>query len=119
MICRPCGPYAFCSSINRGVRILHGAHHVAQKFRSTTFPWYSERLRLFPVRDSKVNSGAGLESLRPSVDSGIVRFFGSDGAPCAHPGKEMLNKTMLTIEHRVDSVRWALFILLPAQNVAA
>lgn len=66
-----------------------------------------------------MKSGAGLESLGAGVDSGIVRFFGDDGVSCARPGQEIANKTRLSSEQRVKSVRWALFILLPVQNVAA
>ena len=36
--CRPAFPYLFWNSMNHGISILHGPHHVAQKSSRITLP---------------------------------------------------------------------------------
>src|SRR5579872_1187290 len=49
--------------MNQGISILHGAHHVAQKFSRTTLPRNSESLTGLPEASFRTKSGA---SRRPS-----------------------------------------------------
>src|ERR1700680_3917849 len=58
-ICRPWAPYCFCNSMNHGISILQGLHHVAQKFSRTALPRRSDRRMLLPSSDCSVKSGAG------------------------------------------------------------
>src|ERR1035438_856485 len=50
-------------SMNQGISILHGPHHVAKKSNSTTFPLYSSRCTVLPSASFSANSGAGLRSV--------------------------------------------------------
>src|SRR5205085_22642 len=54
--------YVFWNSMNQGISILQGPHHVAQKFTRTTFPLRSESLSVAPVASLREKSGAGLRS---------------------------------------------------------
>src|ERR1700674_5461868 len=58
-ICSPWAPYCFCNSMNQGISILHGLHHVAQKFSRTALPRKSDRRMLLPSSACRVKSGAG------------------------------------------------------------
>src|SRR2546423_9027999 len=42
--CRPSLPYLFWNSMNQGISILHGPHHVAQKSSRITLPLNDESL---------------------------------------------------------------------------
>src|SRR5215831_10167837 len=44
MTCRPSLPYLFWNSMNQGISILQGPHHVAQKSRRITFPLNDDSL---------------------------------------------------------------------------
>src|SRR5438477_4479547 len=44
---------------SRGISCRHGPHQLAQKLSITTCPWYWARLILGPLRESRVNCGAG------------------------------------------------------------
>ncbi len=60
--CTPCGPYSVCSSTNSGISVLQPTHHVAQKFRTITFPLKSASLTFVPVVSLSVKfsfAGAG------------------------------------------------------------
>src|SRR5437867_2940050 len=43
-----------------GISSLHGSHHVAQKFRKTILPWWSERRKVLPSAVGSVKSPTGL-----------------------------------------------------------
>src|ERR1039458_9862086 len=60
MTCNPCGPYCRCHWTNLGISSWHGAHQVAQKLKSTTFPRRLARSRFPPLKSRRVNSGAFL-----------------------------------------------------------
>src|SRR5260370_8980910 len=51
--------YFFENSSNQGISILHGAHHVAQKFSNTTLPLYAVRLMGLPPASLRTKEGAG------------------------------------------------------------
>src|SRR5579864_1733539 len=58
-ICRPWSPYFFCKSTSHGISILHGPHHVAQKFTTTALPRSEESVTVLPSGTLfKENSGA-------------------------------------------------------------
>src|SRR6202012_1981561 len=61
------GPYSCVNSINSGISILQGSHHVAQKFTSTTLPFSEARLTSLPSRSFSVSSGSGFASSLDSV----------------------------------------------------
>jgi hypothetical protein len=48
----------FENSSNLGISILHGAHHVAQKFSNTTLTLYAVRLIGFPPASLRTKEGA-------------------------------------------------------------
>src|ERR1700686_5289876 len=60
---KPRGLYFCWNSIIHGISTLHGAHHVAQKFTSTTSPLYCCKVTSLSLRSFKVTVGAsvGLE----------------------------------------------------------
>src|SRR5580692_11360358 len=62
--------------MNHGISILHGPHHVAQKFSRTTLPLESESLTEAPLASVRVKSGA---ALRLISDDDAART-GDDGA---------------------------------------
>src|ERR1051326_4085743 len=58
-ICRHGSPYFFCRSTSQGISILHGPHHVAQKFTTTALPRSEESVTVLPSGTLfKENSGA-------------------------------------------------------------
>src|SRR6266851_4900065 len=72
----PCGSYFSCKSISHGISILHGPHHVAQKFTRTTLRlnWPSDLSR--PSRSLNAKSGTlevALACLLFSVRASEVR----------------------------------------------
>src|SRR5215471_11110399 len=79
-ICSPCAPYFFWKSTSHGISILHGSHHVAQKFTTTAFPFRSESFRVLPFPSStfRSKSGAGLPLNRSSSPLALATWFGCD-----------------------------------------
>src|SRR5262245_1122436 len=54
MMFRPLFPYFSWNSMNHGISILHGPHHVAQKSSSTTLPLNAESFTSLLFRSLKV-----------------------------------------------------------------
>src|ERR1700677_5093974 len=69
-ISNPCAAYWSRNSTSQGVSILHGAHHVAQKFTSTALPLKLSRDTFLPLKSSSAQGGAALP-LSGETSSGI------------------------------------------------
>src|SRR5438874_11883009 len=82
-ISSPCGRYLLFSSTSQGISILHGPHHVAQKFTSTALPRKSASFTVFPSRLSSAKAGAGLPSIA-IAEASIAEA--SMAPPCAAGG---------------------------------
>src|SRR5437762_6943285 len=52
---------------SRGISCRHGPHQLAQKLSITTWPLYWARLILGPLRESRLNCGAGPLALEPAM----------------------------------------------------
>src|SRR5438270_8968284 len=82
----PCGRYLLFSSTSHGISILHGPHHVAQKFTSTALPRKSASFTVFPSSVSSSKPGADLPSIA-IADASISEA--SMAPPCAAGGLAM------------------------------
>src|SRR5271167_4526038 len=54
--------YVFSNSMNQGISILQGPHHVAQKLSNTTLPLKSESRKGAPLASLRLKSGAVFRS---------------------------------------------------------
>ena len=57
--CAPFGPCAFWKAASVGISFLHGAHHVAHRFRNTTLPLKAVSETGLPAASRKGVGGAG------------------------------------------------------------
>src|SRR3954454_12161147 len=108
--CSPCLPYLFWNSMNQGISILQGPHHVAQKSSSTTLPFRAASLTSLPstslrakfrlaalafAAQADVAAAAGGASTEASTRSKCVsdETFSVNNASARHPP--------IAIAHRV------------------
>src|SRR5580692_9803180 len=71
--------YVFSNSMNQGISILQGPHHVAQKLSTTTLPLKSESRRATPFASLRMKSGAGFRS--PATLSSVRAYLGTEKQP--------------------------------------
>jgi hypothetical protein len=79
-----------------GISALQGGHHVAQKFKSTTFPLKEERAIFLPVISFRIKSGA-LELMMLSALRGDIfppEVFSGELGPIAIRRKRQMMKVI-------------------------
>src|SRR2546430_17428538 len=62
---------------SRGISCRQGPHQLAQKLSITTCPLYWDRLILGPLRESRVNCGAGPLALEPAEAGTVASSAGA------------------------------------------
>src|SRR5580693_1054284 len=71
--------YIFSNSMNQGISILQGPHHVAQKLSSSTLPLKSESRRGAPFASLRLKSGAAFRS--SATLSSVRAWLGAEEQP--------------------------------------
>src|SRR5271154_1774618 len=71
--------YVFSNSMNQGISILQGPHHVAQKLSNTTLPLKSESRRGAPFASLRLKSGAAFRS--SATLSSVRAWLGAEEQP--------------------------------------